>query len=291
MENSKIILARSFTDSVPFYNQPGLVEACNDRLKSDGWVWLRGFDVDLDSFAELLKKFCTRLTFDPARQNSSRSTQKVDAGTDAVGLHIENGNTPFPPDLVGFYCGKSASRGSQTTVCDGAKLYEQLPETLKKRFSQTLTVTRDLPEALWKRYAANEHPGIGHEDQVDASHLEQILSIVPNHRGTLNDDGSLHYELDIDPVIKSRFSPSVAFANAILGPSFNYQPPRYTFADGSEITEGLKQQLADLAEEFTLEVPWQDGDVVLIDNKRVMHGRRQILDWENRELYIGMGIV
>lgn len=267
------------------------LELCLNNLKTDGWVLLRGFDSDLSVFSNLVSHFCVKLTFDPAREYVDQSTQKVDAGTGPIGLHIENGNTPFPPDIIGFYSKKSASSGSQTTICDGATIYEALSDDQKRMLSQTVTVSRTLPERLWKSYAVNEHPLLNHADEVDETHLDQILAIIPNQRGYLNDDGSLYYELDIYPLIQSQFSSKPAFANAILGPSFNYEPPVYTFADGSRINRQQKDELARLAEQYTLEIPWQDGDMVLLDNKRVMHGRRAITDYANRELYIGMGLL
>ena len=268
-----------------------VLRTCENTLKRDGWVLLRGFDHNITIFSELVAHYCSKLTFDPARQYCDKSTQKVDAGTGAIGLHIENGNTPFPPDLVGFYSKKSANFGSQTTICDGSAVFQALSDELKLKFSQTLTVSRTLPEQLWKSYAVNEHPAINNIDEVDASHIDEILAVLPNHRGRLNEDGSLYYQLDISPVIASQLSNQIAFANAILGPSLNYEAPHYKFADGSDISAGLKQELESIAEEFTLEISWRDGDMTLIDNKRVMHGRRAISDQANRELYIGMGLL
>ena len=202
-------------------------------------------------------------------------------------MHTENGNTPFAPDLVAFYCQSSAKVGSETTLCDGHALYQALSEETQTLFSQTLTVSRSLSEVLWKQYAAKEHPALDSIDDVKPEHLDQILKFVPNLRGTLLDDGALHYELDIQPVQKSKFSEHVAFANAVLGPSFNYEPPRYVFANGVEITQSLKDELAEIAEQHTYEMPWQSGDVVIMDNTRVMHGRRPIQDASNRKIYIG----
>jgi hypothetical protein len=266
-----------------------VIKECNTRLRTCGWALLRGFNTDLTVFSHLIHQFCNRLSFDPAREHSNESTQKVDAGTAAIGLHIENGNTPFPPDIVGFYSKQSAKNGSQTTLCDGVQVYQNLPKNLKQRFSNFVTVSRKLPEDLWKSYAANEHPLLNNIHEVDRTHIEDILGIFPNHRGSLNSDGSLNYELDVSMLITSQLCNKPAFANALLGPSFHYETPCYTFADGNEISQDTKAEIAHLTEQFTIEIPWQDGDIALIDNKRVMHGRRAIVDKENRELYIAMG--
>ena len=103
----------------------------------------------------------------------------------------------------------------------------------------------------------------------------------------------MDYELDIQPCLVDERAgqlSEIAFANAILGPSFNYQKPTYTFADGEQVSDLIIKQVADLAEKYTHEISWQNGDVVLIDNKRVMHGRRLIRgELDNRQLFIAMG--
>jgi len=257
-------------------------------LRENGYVLLRNFDVDMAAFSATIQALCSNVTFDPARAYSAQNVQKVDAGTDAVGMHIENGNTPFPPDLVSFFCAKGAVEGSQTTVCDGAKVFDQLTAQQRQTWSRPIIMTRNLPEVVWKRYVATEHPAIECEEHVTEDHLSQILRAVPGQSGTLGDDGTLRYGLTINPVIRSKLSPHAAFANAILGPSFNYEAPHYQFENGSVLSDDQVTDIATLVERNTHEINWQDGDVIVIDNKRVMHGRRAIID-ADRQLFIGMG--
>ncbi|MEW6999629.1 TauD/TfdA family dioxygenase [Colwelliaceae bacterium BS250] len=259
------------------------------QLADKGWVLLRGYPVDIEIFSDLLQQLCSHLTFDPARQSVTEANPKIDAGTCPVGLHIENGNTPLPPDIVGLYSGKSAILGSQTTLCDGVALWQSMPEKLQALFSQPITVRRTLPSHIWKRYVANA-PAITDVNTVSEFDLEVFLGAAPGHKGQLNSDGDLDYQLTINPVTSDNLSEQKAFANAILGPSFNYENPTYTFADGSAVTDDLISQLTLLAEQVTGDLKWQDGDVVIIDNKRVMHGRRRIIGpISERKLFIGMG--
>jgi len=269
------------------------VTLAKQHLSKNGWVLLRGFNTNLNSFSELLQQFSHQLTFDPAREFADKSSQKVDAGKTAVGLHIENGNTPFPPKYVAFYSAKSAKSGSQTTVCDGRALFKNMPVELQQKWSQQVTVSRQLPAHLWRKYVATQHPNVHSACEVEEKHLADFIAAIPNQRGTINSDGSLDYELDIQPCLfneKEGGSDEVAFANAILGPSFNYEKPAYTFSDGEKISDLIIKETNDLAEKYTYEVSWQDGDVVLIDNKRVLHGRRAINgELTDRQLYIAMG--
>ena len=286
METTAIITKQH--DS-PDINSQTLLNEINTQLTKSGYVLLRGFDVNAQRFSDLIHKMCAKVSFDPARENLTDKTQKVDSGNQEIGLHIENGNTPFPPDIVAFYSHKSASVGSQTTVCDGIKLWQDFPNDLKQIFNQKITVSRTLPENIWKSYAVNEHPLLNHIDEINNEHLPEILKMSPNHQGELNLDGSLNYTLTISPCVSDNFINQHAFANAILGPSFNYEEPVYQFEDGKYINDALKKRLKDIAKKHTHEVNWQDQDVLVIDNKRVMHGRRKIQDPENRKLYIGMG--
>lgn len=269
---------------------PRLMAAIRADLIRDGWTLLRGFQPDMAQFAALVGRLCARVTFDPARSHSSDRTQMVDAGLGAIGLHIENGNTPRCPDLVTFFAERAAFEGSQTTICDGAAVWARFDDRRKARWSQKMTVERVLPELLWKRYLANEHPAISRPEEVTMEHVLQFQQAVPGQGFELHADGSLTYRLTVDPVRPSVFGGGLGFANAVLGPSHNYQPPRYRLADGSDVTAAEIEEIRALAEEVTHEINWQDGDIAILDNTRVMHGRRAIAD-ADRNLFIGMGSI
>ena len=274
-------------------NDIDVIHQIKHQLNDSGWVLLRGFDASLPKFSELLKQFCNKLTFDPAREFADKSSQKVNAGNEPVGLHIENGNTPFPPNLVAFYSEKSAKKGSQTTLCDGLELFQNMSAELQQTWQQTVTVSRRLPSQLWRQYVVNQHPEVSCVTEVTEKHLADFIAINKHQRGTINADDSLDYELDIQPCLPINETDSTAqysFANAILGPSFNYEKPNYTFQNGQAVSEKLINETAELAEKYTQEIHWQDGDIAIINNKRVLHGRRAIIgDLTNRQLFIGMG--
>jgi hypothetical protein len=264
------------------------VATARDHLERDGWTILRGFDVGIDAFGALIARLCRTITFDPAREHAEANTQKVDAGLGPIGLHIENGNTPVCPDIVAFYSARAAFEGSQTTLCDGREVVARFDPDRRRRWSQPVSVRRRLPEALWKRYLANEHPAISRPEEVTEAHVLQFQAAIPNQSFALNADGSLDYELRIAPIRPSALSGGEGFANAILGPSHNYDPPTYTFADGDIVQADEIEAIRTIAETCTHEINWQDGDVAILDNTRIMHGRRAIRD-ACRTLFIAMG--
>ena len=179
--------------------------------------------------------------------------------------------------------------GSQTTLYDGIKIWNSLSSEARCVLNTSMTVTRRLPESIWKAYLVQEHPLLNNICDVTPTHLWQMLAAIPGQKGTLNKDGSLDYSLTLHPLRRSKLAKEIAFANAILGPSFSYEAPTYTLNNGQTITPSLRGELESVAELHSEEVQWQTGDVALIDNWRVMHGRREILDKANRQLFIGMG--
>ena len=266
------------------------IAAVRDHLNRDGWALLRGYDVDMAAFSALTAELCSTITFDPAREFSERNTQMVDAGLGPIGLHIENGNTPVCPDIVAFYSAKAAFEGSQTTICDGRDMLTSMSDAQRARWSQPMTVSRKLPELLWKRYLANEHPAISEPEEVTEEHILQFKAAIPNQDFDMHEDGSLTYHITLNPVRPSALSGAAGFANAVLGPSHNYEPPVYRLADGSLVSAEEIEELRELAEDSTTEINWQDGDIAVLDNTRIMHGRRAIKD-QDRQLFIGMGRV
>ncbi|PNK59626.1 TauD/TfdA family dioxygenase [Psychrobacter sp. FDAARGOS_221] len=264
-------------------------------LENQGWILIRGHDYTVEHFSALMTSLCQTLTYDPARENINKETQKVDAGTHPVGLHIENGNTPLPPDVVAFFSELSASKGSQTTLCDGHAVYQALPETLKQLFSNPISISRYLPKTIWQNYVATAmgKPDIANQLTFDdlKNFIAQTNSESLTHDAEPQADGGIRYTLQVPAIRQDNLSHLPAFANTLLGPSFNYEKPEFTLANADKVDAELMQQLTQICEAHTQEIAWQDGDVLVLDNKRVMHGRREIkVPLNERKLYIGMGL-
>ena len=263
-------------------------------LKIHGWTLLRGYQYDVETFSQLMSQLCQTLTYDPARQNITSEAQKVDAGTHAIGLHIENGNTPMPPDVIAFFSELSATKGSQTTICDGHAVYQALSPKLKATFSQPMRISRYLPQAIWQNYVATA-TGRADADQISLDDLETFITATTSktltHHVEPQTDGGVRYVLQIPAIREDNVSGQLTFANTLLGPSFNYEKPEFTLANGQHVDDALIDELTQLCEKYTQDIAWQNGDVVILDNKRMMHGRRQIdVPLTERKLYIAMGL-
>tara|TARA_B110000211_G_C14083501_1_gene555653 strand:- start:2411 stop:3283 length:873 start_codon:yes stop_codon:yes gene_type:complete len=254
-----------------------------DLLDTHGYILFRGFDTSLKTFSEFVQKMSSKITLDPARKFHEKNAQRVDAGIEEVGLHIENGNGPIIPDLCWFYCKEAPERGSQTTVCDGKAVFENMPYELKQIFrKETITYSRNVSKDIWRAYIAHELGGQVAPEHITIDHLRVIQEKLPNLETIINEDGSLHYSFTVSPLLMK--GNETYFANSILGPSFNYEKPTIKFSNGIEVNEYLVNDLKKLTDEFTENIEWKDGDMVLINNQRVMHGRRKITA-KKREIY------
>lgn len=254
-----------------------------ELLSETGYLLFSGFRVDLAAFSKFVLAHSSRVTLDPARVfHGGKIAQKVDAGTDAMGLHLENGNSPFRPDLTWFFCQKAASEGSQTTVCDGHAVWKRISSSAKQQFEgQQILYRRRVEEPKWKtfvyHYIASTRPSVTMEEIT----LADFLALVEGDRATEikpQGDGAIIYEYRTPAVHRTLFGERVAWANSIFGPSYNYEAPTITFGDGRGIPAALLEEMRALTDELTEDIHWRDGEVALIDNTRVMHGRRAIKD-------------
>ncbi|GAA2149812.1 hypothetical protein GCM10009760_43400 [Kitasatospora kazusensis] len=263
-----------------------------ELLAEAGFLVLRGFRPDLEAFSLFVKSHSDRVTLDPARSfHGGDVAQKVDAGTDAVGLHLENGNSPFRPDLTWFLCEKAASSGSQTTVCDGYRVWDGVSAEARTAFAaQDIVYSRNVEEPKWKAFVFHQLGGAKPSEEItpdDFAALVDSSGPADGRSSTVVEplpDGSVTYAYRTPAVHGTLFGARLSWANSIFGPSYNYQKPTITFADGTGLPAGLLAELERVTAEVTEDVEWQDGDVVLIDNTRVMHGRRAIED-PDRTIY------
>ncbi len=262
-----------------------------NQLKETGFIVFRNFNVDLDSFSKFVERLSIRVTLDPARQFHSGIAQKVDAGFDAVGLHCENGNSPFMPHLCWFFCEKAAKSGSQTTVCDGYNVWNALsPATQQAFLAKDIVYSRNVEADKWKNFVIHSLQGKKSVAEIVLNDLLLLLNDPVNARVQAHDDGSIYYSFRVPAARKTLFTDRIAFANSILGPSYNYELPKITFVGDEEIAQPIMEEVVRVTEEMTEEINWQDGDVLLVDNTRVMHGRRAILD-PNRTIYNALSYI
>lgn len=101
---------------------------------------------------------------------------------------------------------------------------------------------------------------------------------------SVNEDGSIDANYICPAVYPSRSNDYTVFINSLL-PAKALIPNDVCFDDGSNISDDVMAELNGIADSITEKVCWQKGDILMLDNTRIMHGRRSFTD-PNRDIYV-----
>ncbi|BAZ54106.1 taurine catabolism dioxygenase TauD/TfdA [Nostoc sp. NIES-4103] len=252
------------------------VQETLDDFKKFGVLLFRGYGVVYEQMKVFAEKFSSRFVLDkdrPIVDLRNKYVTLVDPGMHYVSPHCENANSPFRPDVIWFCCGVPASQGGETLYWDGIRVWQELDEELRQLFiAKKIKFCQKFPAADWKRFL-----GVG----ATLADVKRTLNGIPGLRYTINEDQSVSLEYVCSAVIKTKYGNQEAFANSLIS---EYKNPRgaVTFADGSPIPSTVINQIQQVMNNLTEVIPWQSGDLVMIDNSRFLHGRRSFTDTKRR---------
>jgi alpha-ketoglutarate-dependent taurine dioxygenase len=270
---------------------PALLTA---RLRESGAVLLRGFKCSLEEFQQFTELLCTdfhqvgtrRAVEDP---RSDGRTSEVPRSNFNLFAHSEGTYRPFPPppEICFFNCIEPpTAAGGETLLVDGAALLQRLPAALAARFSEQGI----LYEALWD--AQRWHT----EFQLDT--LQALDNMLRDHpQSSYRMVEEMMEVRCLVPAIQLSLGGLPAFANGLLAHLPAITHPRWRdkgayskasnrvfFGDGEPIPEETINLLIDLQDEIARDHAWQAGDLLVLDNRRVMHGRRMTEGTSDRQI-------
>ncbi|MDA1053548.1 MAG: TauD/TfdA family dioxygenase [Planctomycetota bacterium] len=187
----------------------------------------------------------------------------------------------YPSKLL-FFCEHAAETGGATPLCRSDVLYEQLaercPEFLQACEEKGLRYTNVMPSQddpasgmgrSWQRTFRRET-----REEAEAR-MSQL-----GYRWEWLDDGCLRATTPRLPAFREVSPGRKTFFNQLIAAFQGWQDSRndpakaITLGDGSPLDRDAVILAADMAEALTFDVPWQAGDVAMVDNYVVMHGRR-----------------
>ncbi len=253
-----------------------------ELLKTSGAVLFSGFEIDGDGFKTLTESFghsfVTNLHAGSHRDMVSDEgrTSTVNLGNKLVGHHCELSYSPLRPELLWFLCVHPASKGGETFLADGVELWSKMGAELKARFSKK-RIKYSFPRAdrnVWPVYTGA---------WTGATEASQALGKLEGVSHRLNTDGTIDIEYVTDAALPTRWGTELAFVNSVIV----HDQCSMFFEDGEPITEELKWDLLALAHDLTEPIKWRAGEVLLIDNTRMMHGRMPFTD-PTRRIHVRM---
>lgn len=275
-----------------------------DALREHGALLFRGFEIaDEQRFAAFLKSAGFPL-MDYPRGTSPRHAvgDRIYNSTDtrpdvAIPVHTEMSYTSVFPQAVALCCAIAPGVRGATPLADMRRVLARLPAELVSEFERRqlryqqivpFEATPALPKSWPNMFATTER-----------SEVEQICA-AQGIEAVWLDDGSLRIR-GANPAVRPHpatgepvwFNQGDIFHLGVFdylrkegaadatdeeklyrdSPASDLEPYWCTFADGTEIDDALFEPVRRAIDAETLRFPWQRGDLLLVDNFRVAHGR------------------
>ena len=266
-------------------------EQIRHKTLEHGGVLFRGFkEKSIEDFQRFLAGLGLEL-LEYKERSSPRHTvgQRVYTSTDypaeyEIYLHNENSYQHTWPTKIFFFCVDAAEEGGATPIADCRKIYQRLDPALRQRFIdkqwmavrnygdgfglpwQTVYQTEDKAEV--ERHC-REH-GVRFEWKSDERlRTRAVRPAVVRHPET----GEMSWFNHATFFHVTTLHPSV---REVLLSEFDSQedlPNNSFYGDGSPIEPETLDQLRAAYRAETVSFPWQPGDLLMLDNVLVAHGR------------------
>ena len=261
------------------------------RASEHGAILFRGFALaTAEDFDRFIAAFdLPNFPYDDSLSNAVRvnKTPRVFTANEAppsatILLHHEMAQTPVYPSRLFFFCEQSAAQGGATPVCRSDVLWERLaakcPQFARNCESKGLRYSNVMPE----QDDANSGMGRSWQSTLRARTREdaerRLLQL--GYSWEWLPDGSLRAASPVLPAVRKLANGRTSFFNQLIAAAMGWKDTRndpskaITFGDGAPLDRDAVMTAAQLGEELSFDIPWQNGDVALVDNFVAMHGRR-----------------
>ena len=234
--------------------------------------FIRAFDLESftydESFSNAVRVNCTELVF-----TANEAPPDV-----SIYLHHEMAQTPLFPSRLFFCCEIAPASAGETPLCRSDVLLERLQkeeadfvqkcESLGIRYSNVMPSVDDAESGQGRSWRSTLHV-------ADRAEAEARLDAMGYRYEWLEDD-SLRATTAVMPAIRTLASGRRVFFNQLIAAFRGWKEAEKSvwFGDDTPIPPASMRTACRLADELSFDLPWQAGDVALVDNFLVMHGRR-----------------
>ena len=261
-----------------------------DQAALHGAVLFRGFPVaGAEDFDRFIGAFdLPNFRYEDSLSNAVRvvKTPRVFTANEApasttIFLHHEMAQTPIYPSRL-FFCEHPAESGGATPLCRSDVLWERLrgacPDFAHSCESKGLGYSNVMPS----QNDPTSGMGRGWQGTLRATTPEQAEARLRalDYSWTWLPDGSLRATTPVLPAVRQLEDGRTSFFNQIIAAAQGWKDTRndpakaITFGDGTPLDRAAVDVATRLGEELSFDIPWQRGDVALVDNYVTMHGRR-----------------
>ncbi len=269
----------------------GQAEELIESAAGHGAVFLRGLPLetpeDLDAFVTSFG--LPNFSYADSLSNAHRInfTPRVFSANEAPGdltifLHHEMAQTPNPPGRLFFFCQEAAPEGGATPLCRSDILWDKIcsarPEFARDCSEKGLRYSNVMPAR------ADEGSTMGRSWQStlssDAREGAESRLQKLDYTWQWLEDGSLRATTPVLPAVRKTRNGRTVFFNQLIAAFQGWKDDRndpdkaVSFGDGTPIDPADVGWVAETADSITFDIPWQAGDLAIVDNYLTMHGRR-----------------
>jgi alpha-ketoglutarate-dependent taurine dioxygenase len=211
-------------------------------------------------------------------------------------LHNEQSYTLNWPMKIWFYCAQPAATGGRTPLADSRKILKRLRPEIVERFEEKQIM-----------YVRNYNPGVGlsWRDAFQTDERAEVERYCAQEEIDLEwRDGDRLRTRQVRPAVRTHpdtgervwFNHAMFFNLSSLEPAAREtmlavvdesEVPFNTFyGDGAPIEPAVMDEIRGAYDSETVKFDWQRGDLLLVDNMLVAHGREPFTG--NRKVLVAM---
>ena len=211
-------------------------------------------------------------------------------------LHHEMAQTPVSPSVLFFCCISAAEQGGATPVCRSDKLL--------KAFSLSHPKWTDQLALKGLRYVTRM-PAVSDESSGQGRSWCSTLNVSDKHEAekklvsmgyaySWQSNDGLETVSPVLPGIIDLTNGRQTFYHQLIAayrgwPGVRQNPASgVMFGDKTEIPVGLLESLCAMAGDYTTDLRWADGEIAIVNNKMIMHGRRPYSGSRKRQVLVSM---
>jgi alpha-ketoglutarate-dependent taurine dioxygenase len=282
-ENTKLNNCASWIEE----NSEELQELANKH----GAVLFRGFPLkSAEDFDAFITPFgLPNFPYNKSLSNAVRvnRTERVFTANEAppdvkILYHHEMAQTPFYPHTLFFFCEIAPEEGGATPVCRSDVLYESLvqecPDFIKSceelglKYSNVMPGNDDPESGMGRSWMSTL--GVNTKEEAE-TRLKEL-----NYSWEWLEEDCLRATTPILPAVHEVGPGRKVFFNQLIAAFCGWKDSRndpseaIRHGDDSKLDVDAVMKAVEISESLTFNVEWQVGDVVLVDNTIIMHGRQ-----------------
>ena len=278
-------------------------EFIETEVLKHGAILFRGFSIDsVFMFEQFALTICCELFGEYGDLPRAEIGNKIYSSTpyppnETILFHNESSHMNRWPLKIFFFCFNAAQQGGETPIIDCRKIYQLLDPKIRERFRQKqIMYVRNFTDNLdvsWQEFFQtmdkSEVENYCHKNCIDfewkpdnglrTRHVRPAVTTHPNTNEMIFfNQLQLHHVLCLDSTIRE--SLLSLFEERDL-------PRNVYYGDGAPIESTVLDEIRRVYQEASISFPWQEGDILMLDNMLIAHGRNPYVG--RRKIMVALG--